>query len=207
MPDQSTKTAFRSEEAADAHKEVNMPRDLPDHIPGSGHGLGYNIFSEEEIDLTSSYSLASTANDLVLEHGRRYPNFRYASSPFPQGDEVAQQHEIALHNAILFMLHDKLFMSPIEQPRNVLDVKCGKLGLWSRNMAETYPDAQVSGMDVTKPNFRDLENCEFVLQSFGDHPWILDEITQAYGKFDLIYGRHLFAGCTDFPLFFQQCFE
>lgn len=161
---------------------------------------------DEEYDLASARSLISTANDLVLEYGRRYPNYTYGSQPFPRGDEMAIRNEMSLHNFMLHLYDNKPFISDIESLKNVLDVRCGTRGMWVKNMADFYPEAQVTGLDVFPIRPEGQENLQFIMQNYNDQ-WILDEITQAHGKFDFIYARALFAGSRDFPAFYQQCFE
>lgn len=160
----------------------------------------------DEYDLASARSLISTANDLVLEYGRRYSNYGYGSQPFPKGDELAIRNEIALHSLLLHLYDNKPFISDIESPQNVLDVRCGTQGTWSKNMADFYPDAQVTGLEVFPIRPEGQENLQFIVQNYNDQ-WILDEIIQAHGNFDFIYARGLFAGSRDFPTFYQQCFE
>jgi len=169
--------------------------------PGSSPPL-----EDEELDISSAYSLASTAEDLVLEHGRRYPNYRYGSSPFPRGDRIAEENEFALYNLLFALFKGRLFLAPVEQPKNILDVRCGQAGLWAKNMADTFPDAQVTAMDLTLPRPESHPNLEFYLQSLNDE-WILDEVLQAHGKFDFIFGKSLFGSSQDFPLFYKRCFE
>lgn len=161
---------------------------------------------DEELDMSSAYSLASTAHDLVIEHGRRYANYRYGSSPFPQGDKIAEQNEIDLFNLIFTVYRGRLFLAPIEEPRNVLDVRCGQGGLWVKTMADKYPEAQVSGMDVTMPETEGHPNLEFFLQNFNDE-WILNEVLQAHGKFDFIFAKSIFGLSQDYSLLYQRCFE
>lgn len=101
---------------------------------------------------------------------------------------------------------DRLYTAPIEQPKNVLDVRTGMNGLWARNMADMFPDAQITGFDQFVPSTEGRPNLSFILQSYND-TWILDEITQVYGKLDFIYARALFAGSEDYAEFYRQCFE
>lgn len=189
-------------------KDSRMPIDLPDLIPGSGTGIGYSPPREEDdVDFSSAYSLATTPDDLVLEHGRRYQSYRYGSSPFPRGDKLAIENEEWLHRLMLFLLDDKPFIAPlVNPPRNVLDVRCGMAGYWAKLMADSYEDCQVTGLDVSRVNNDGRANLDFLVQSYNDE-WILDEVIQAHGKFDLIYARQLFATSNDFPQFYKQCFE
>lgn len=161
---------------------------------------------EDEYDLSSVRSLASTAHDMVEEHGRRYPNYRYGSSPFPRGDLLAEENEYALYNLTYKIYRGQLFLAPVAQPQNVLDVRCGQNGLWAKSMADMYPDAQITGMDVTTPKTDGQPNLEFCLQNFNDE-WILDEVLQAHGKFDFIFAKSLFGSSQDFPAFYKRCFE
>lgn len=168
---------------------------------------GNNHSSRDDyIDLSSIYSIASTANDLVLEHGRQFPNYRYMSSPFPRGDRMAEEHETSLHNLKLRIFDDKLYTAPIENPRNILDVRSGQLGLWVKTVAEIHEDAQVTGLDVFTPDAEGRENVKFILQNFNDD-WILDEITQSFGQLDFIYARSLFGSSSNYPHFYRQCLE
>lgn len=161
---------------------------------------------DDEYDMASARSLISTANDLVLEYGRRYPNYAYGSQLFPRGDAMADRNEMALHNLLLHLYDNKLFISDIESPRNILDVRCGTNGLWARNMADAFPEAQVTGLDVFPLRSEGQENLQFIMQNYNDQ-WILDEVIQAHGKFDFINARALFAGSRDYPAFYAQCFE
>lgn len=188
-------------------------RDLSSEIPGSRHGEQYRRAEDDEYDededdydFYSTGSVASTADDMVEEMGRRYANKGYGETPLPRGDQLAQQNERDLHNLMLYLYQDRLYVSSLEEPRNVLDVKCGQLGLWAKNMAECYPNAEITAMDVSRVDNENLPNLEFVLQSFNQE-WTLDDRTNLYGKFDFIHARHIFAGSSDYPEFYRQCFE
>ncbi len=160
---------------------------------------------EDEIDYTSAYSLASTSAEYMIEHGRHFPS-RDGSLPFPRGDEVARENEIALHNLMFHLYDNRLYEAPIQQPRNVLDVRCGTQGLWAKNMADGFPDAQVTGIDIFPIDTEGRQNLQFPIQSHNDQ-WILDEILQQFGKFDFINARHLFASSRDYPNIYRQCLE
>ncbi|KAK5069452.1 hypothetical protein LTR64_008133 [Lithohypha guttulata] len=161
---------------------------------------------DEDVDYRSAWSLASTHADLVYEYGRRFPNYRYGSQPFARGDELASRNERVLHLLMLHLYDNKLYTAPIEDLRNVLDVRCGMHGLWARNMADLFPEAQVTGFDQFIPDTEGRENLSFILQSYNDS-WILDEITEVHGKLDFVYARGLMAGSQNYPEFYKQCFE
>lgn len=171
----------------------------------SSYGERSPPFDEDEMDFASAYSLASTSNEYMIEHGRHFFS-RDSSSPFPRGDQVAKENEIALHNLMFHLYDNRLYEAPIQQPRNVLEVRCGTQGLWAKSMADVFPDAQVTGMDVATPDTEGRENLQFVEQSHNDQ-WILDDKLQQFGKFDFLYARHLFASSRDYPDFYKQCLE
>lgn len=64
-----------------------------------------------EEDFYSAYSLASTHADLVLEHGRRFPNYRYASQFFARGD-VSVHPLLVVHNSIDGLPELRMLISP-----------------------------------------------------------------------------------------------
>jgi len=160
---------------------------------------------EDEMYASSAYSLASISNEYMIEHGRHFLS-RDGSSPFPRGDEVARENEIALHNLMFHLYDTRLYEAPIEKPRNVLDVRCGTQGLWAKTMADKFLDAQITGIDIFPLDAEGRQNLQFLMQSHTDQ-WILDEVLQQFGKFDFIYARHLFASSRDFPDFYRQCLE
>lgn len=163
--------------------------------------------SEDDPDYWSASSLASTSKDVIFQYGRRFPNYRDNSSHFPVGDELARRNEESLHDLYLQLFDDKLFQSPIN-PQNVLDVRAGQLGLWSKNMADMYPEAHVTGTDAQfEPDTEGRENLSFIRHSFAQDIWVLDEITQIYGKFDLIHIRVIFGSQLDLSAFYKECLE
>ena len=157
------------------------------------------------MDWSSAYSLASTSAEYMIEHGRQFPN-RDGTSPFPRGDQVAKENELALHNLMLYLFDDRLYNASIEKPRNVLDVRCGTRGLWAKSMADWFSEAQITGIDIFPVDTEGRENLQFLIQSHNDQ-WILDEILQQFGKFDFIYARHLFASSRNYPELYKQCLE
>ena len=161
---------------------------------------------EDDVDMASAWSVASTANDLVIQYGRRYPSYSYGSQHFPRGDALAIQNERALHLLLLHLYHNKLFTSGLENPKNILDVRAGHEGLWTKNMADAFPEAQVTGMDTLVPPTEGQENLQYILQDYNE-TWILEEVTRVHGQFDLIYTRSLFAGSKNYTAFYEQCFE
>ncbi|KAK8055160.1 hypothetical protein PG993_000387 [Apiospora rasikravindrae] len=98
---------------------------------------------------------------------------------------------IALEHQIwLLTLEGKLYLSPIDQVYNVLDI-CTGTGLWAISMAHQFPGARIIGNDlspITPP--RIPENCQFEVEDVEEFPWVYSH------KFDFIHARSVFA-CFD----------
>ncbi|KAL8945477.1 MAG: hypothetical protein Q9211_000015 [Gyalolechia sp. 1 TL-2023] len=83
-------------------------------------------------------------------------------------------------------LHEYPLVSYGEPPR-VLDLGCGT-GLWCMDMATSYPDAEIWGMDLANIQPEQiLPNIRFRVPRDYESPWNLGE-----DSFDLI---HLRLGC------------
>ena len=67
---------------------------------------------------------ASSARDYTYEHGRRYHAYREGSYPMPN-DELNTKHEEIAHHIFGLLLQDKLFLPPIDEPTNVVDLGTG----------------------------------------------------------------------------------
>lgn len=180
-------------------KEDDMSN-LPDEIPVDEYVRGYDPeYDDESTD--SAFTLASTTYDFSYEHGRRYQSYRYGSHPFPY-DEQSVRNDRIMHHMYLFLFDNRLFVSPIHNPENILDVKCGQ-GLWAENMADAFPDTNIVAMDTTPMTRSTYPNLSYVVQSFTDE-WVLDVPDM---KFDFIFARNCFAQSVEFDDLYQQAFE
>jgi hypothetical protein len=96
------------------------------------------IYDEESI-ADSARTEASSARDFKFEHGRRYHAYREGSYPMPN-DALNTEHEKIAHHMYGIMLQDRLFLPPIEEPRNVIDLGTGT-GLCESNLPSYEPRA------------------------------------------------------------------
>ena len=70
---------------------------------------------------------ASSTHDYKYENGRRYHAYREGSYLMPN-DDLMIEHERIAHAMFGLILKDRLFLPPIEEPKNVIDLGTG-LGL------------------------------------------------------------------------------
>lgn len=75
--------------------------------------------------------------------GRRILSF--GSYIFPK--DVAEGNRLDLQHHLIKLSLGGNYRAPVRQPRKILDVACGT-GIWCREMASEFPEAQVIGFDV-----------------------------------------------------------
>ena len=73
--------------------------------------------------------------------------------------------DIEHHNQRL-QLDGKLHICPLDDPKEILDLGTGT-GIWCIDMADTYPDCQVLGTDLSpvQPSWAP-PNCRFEVDDF-----------------------------------------
>lgn len=133
------------------------------------------------------------------EHGRTYHAYKDGKYIFPNDEREADRLDLQ-HHLLRITYGNKLFFSPLENPRRCLDVGTGT-GIWAVDMADDYPNCEVTGIDLS-PGQPTLvpPNIKFLIDDAEDE-WLYEE------KFDLIHAR-LMAGCfADWPSFFQKSFD
>lgn len=79
---------------------------------------------DEESVADTARTEASSTRDFKYEHGRRYHAYREGSYAMPN-DELNAEHENIAHHIFGIMLQDKLYLPPIEEPKNVIDLGTG----------------------------------------------------------------------------------
>lgn len=96
-------------------------------------------------------------------------------------------------------MNDKLFLAPIaDNPQKILDLGTGS-GIWAIDMADTYPSAEVIGVDTApvQPNVLP-PNLVFEIDDV-EHDWLWSE-----SSFDFIHGRELIMAVRDWPRLISQ---
>ncbi|KAH8692925.1 putative methyltransferase [Talaromyces proteolyticus] len=93
-------------------------------------------------------SVTSSIWNYEYENGRRYHAFRRGQYVIPN-DEQEQERLDFLHHIHNMTFGGRLFLAPIgDNPQRVLDVGTGT-GIWAINFADTYPSAEVIGIDLS----------------------------------------------------------
>jgi hypothetical protein len=92
------------------------------YIPIRSDYADYTYNPEEIADSTRTE--ASSTRDYKYEHGRRYHAYREGSYPMPN-DDLNTEHEHIAHHMFGIMLQDELYLAPIENPKNVIDLGTG----------------------------------------------------------------------------------
>lgn len=162
--------------------------------PGSDAGdstLGDEIASD-------TTSIKSWIRQYREENGRTYNSFGDQDYWGPN-DEKAQEHLDLAHELFSRTFNGALYLAPLSEPNNVLDVGTGT-GLWAIDFAEQNPSAHVVGTDLSpiQPGWVP-PNVEFQVDDAGEE-WTFPE-----NHFDYIHVRTLYGGIPHWPTFYQRC--
>lgn len=136
------------------------------------------------------------------EHGRRYHSYRDGEYPLPN-DEAEQDRMDLLHHIWRMILGGDLLLAKLRYPpQRILDVGTGT-GIWAVEIAETYPQAVVTGIDLSpiQPAWVP-PNCKFYVDD-AESEWEYSDSD----RFDLIHGRSLGGSLADWPKFYHQVYQ
>ena len=96
----------------------------------------------------TSTSLASIAVKYDWRHGRRYHGYQSGKYSFPN-DDTEQDRLNLIHHVFYLLLEERLFLAPIRpEGLRILDLGTGT-GIWSVEMADLFPSAEVVGNDLS----------------------------------------------------------
>ena len=162
-------------------------------------------FSEESYaeSTTTSYatSIASEIRRGVEENGRTYPAYGKNIQALPV-DEREQDRNDLQHCKFMLLLGGKLHLAPIaETPHKILDLGTGS-GIWAIDMADKYPSAQVTGVDLAaiQPSWVP-PNCRFEIEDV-EEDWLF-----AKNSFDFIHAREFLCAIRDWDKLITQSFD
>ncbi|KAB8078099.1 S-adenosyl-L-methionine-dependent methyltransferase [Aspergillus leporis] len=161
----------------------------------SGDDYGSNFVATDS-EVTS---LRSSIADYIYENGRRYHAYHAGSYWGSNDDKSIDAMEIC-HHLYRLLLHDQLYLTPIMNPKRVLDIGTGT-GSWAIEFADVHPEATVIGTDLSpiQPNFVP-PNVYFEVDDCCDE-WLYKT------PFDFIHVRGLYGCVADWGRFYQQALK
>ncbi|KAJ4393126.1 hypothetical protein N0V93_002333 [Gnomoniopsis smithogilvyi] len=136
----------------------------------------------------------------VEEYGRLYNAYREGKYLLPNdGDE--QDRLDLQHRWWKLLLSEKLYIAPIGEPTDVLDIGTGT-GIWAMQFAREHPKSNVIGTDLSliQPSHACPPNCTFEREDSTEE-WVFDK------QFDYIHWRLMLTCFDDFKAMFQKIFD
>ncbi|KAL1991511.1 hypothetical protein VTN49DRAFT_4819 [Thermomyces lanuginosus] len=147
-----------------------------------------------------SASLTSSALDYRIENGRRYHRFRDGSYLLPNDERESDRLDM-IHELFLVLLHRKLYLAPIKNPRRVIDLATGT-GIWAIDFADQHPEAEVIGCDLSPIQPTSVPpNLKFLVDD------IESEWTYGRDPFDYIHARFLAVSIKNYGKLVKQCYK
>ncbi|KAG4256635.1 hypothetical protein FPRO04_08476 [Fusarium proliferatum] len=115
-------------------------------------------------------------------------------------DEAELDRIDMCHAKYCALIGKNRYLAPLEKPQRILDLGCGT-GIWSIEMAEEFPSAEVIGTDVapTQPDWVP-PNCHFEVDDI-EREWTWKE-----DSFDFVYARDLLLAIRDWPALIDQTY-
>ncbi|RDW68603.1 hypothetical protein BP5796_09260 [Coleophoma crateriformis] len=148
---------------------------------------------------SSTASLQSSLYASVEENGRTYHRYKEGKYPLPNDAKEQERLEIQ-HELFRATLRGRLYLAPIESPKEVLDIATGT-GVWAVEFANDHPESNVLGTDLSAiqplyipPNLR------FEIDDAEDE-WLFSN------QFDYIHGRALVSCFTDPSVVLKSAFN
>ena len=178
---------------------TNLGDTTTDGFSDPGLGDDGNTGGSHRTSFTTS--VASYFSRLVEENDRLYPNYGKYEYGLPV-DDPERERMLVQHRKFSLVLEGRQFLSPIvEYPQKILDLITGT-GLWAVDVADQFPTATVTGVDVADIQPRYLPpNCVIEILDV-EEPWRLKK-----DSFDFIHMRDPLFVVRDWEKLVNQCFE
>ncbi|KAI9886521.1 MAG: hypothetical protein M1823_001702 [Watsoniomyces obsoletus] len=156
--------------------------------------------SDRNSGVTSTKSLVGSVLDYPIENDRRYCGSGPDSYYMPN-DEVEQTRLNVVHQVYLLLLHGQLTRAPlVSEPQRILDIGTGT-GEWAIAMAETYPDADVTGTDLSAIQPDAVPSNVFFEVDDAEEEWTFGQ------SFDLIHMRNMSGSFKRWVAIYEECFR
>ncbi|KAI9824747.1 MAG: hypothetical protein M1832_001574 [Thelocarpon impressellum] len=149
---------------------------------------------------TSTKSLVGSVLDYPVENGRRYCDTG-PDAYFMPNDEQEQTRLNILHQMYLLLLRGELTLAPVsDDPDRILDIGTGT-GEWAIAMAERYPDADVTGTDLSAIQPDAVPSNVFFEVDNAEEEWTFSS------QYDLIHARNLSGSFRSWQAIYEECFR
>jgi len=140
-------------------------------------------------------STAADSADTKLKHAYREGKYLLPN------DKAEQDRLDSYHHVWLLMLRGYLHLSPLDDPRRVLDLGTGT-GSWCIDFGDMYPDAEVFGTDLSPIQPRWVPpNVKFDVEDYED------EWSWKRASFDFVHLRMLNGGVKDWRAMLRNCYD
>ncbi|KAF7727375.1 hypothetical protein EC973_007618 [Apophysomyces ossiformis] len=117
---------------------------------------------------------------------------------YEYGAEKEFDRQTRLHYVVKQVFGGNL-KARLKNPSKILECACG-VGLWSLEMAQSFPNCQIIGMDIVPPNDKDAAHWINAVRANGGNEMTLSNLSYEYGDvlnplkyddntFDLVYQR------------------
>ncbi|KAF2963727.1 hypothetical protein GQX73_g9836 [Xylaria multiplex] len=151
---------------------------------------------EDAETLDSTRSITDLDVDYVFENGRRY------CGPYYMPNDEDEQVRLQLLNQVYLKVFDgDLTTVPLESPTAILDIGTA-VGEWAIDMAEMYPDCEVTGTDISNIFERRVPQNIF---------WEIDDAELEWERppdhYDLVHLRDMTGAFADWEAIYQSAFR
>ncbi|KAL9640216.1 MAG: hypothetical protein Q9164_000403 [Protoblastenia rupestris] len=106
------------------------------------------------------------------------------------------------HHVMMLLCNGYLHLAPLSNPRRVLDIGTGT-GIWAIEMAEQYPDAEVTGIDLSpvQPSWVP-DNVKFEIDDVEAKDW-----TWPDNYFDYLHSRFMLGSISSWKRLIRKAFQ
>ncbi|KAJ1561276.1 hypothetical protein HK096_005305, partial [Nowakowskiella sp. JEL0078] len=160
-----------------------------------------DVKTESEVTVALNEKIATNwkPEQSLYGEGLRFDNNRkfhgIEDSPYPLPADLEEHDRLEIQHIIIKHSFGRLFTMPIvellsESGTKVLDVGCGP-GSWVRDIATTYPQADVHAVDIVKSLFDGVESLPNITFASGN---VLEQLPYSDNCFDAVLQRFLTGG-------------
>ncbi|KAI1176290.1 hypothetical protein F4777DRAFT_547067 [Nemania sp. FL0916] len=169
----------------------------PNHFPTISITYRSVERSREDAEtVNSTRSITDLDVDYVMENGRRY------CGPYYMPNDEDEQVRLQLLNQVYIKVFDgELTTVPLESPTAIIDIGTG-VGEWAIDMAEFYPDCEVTGTDISNIFERRVPQNVY---------WEIDDAELEWERppnyYDLVHLRDLTGAFADWEAIYRSAYR